>query len=236
MNLSITCLGCISCCPVINSEQNQVAVADGPTASLGFPSKDQAFVEKVEGQVNEAQKVEGQVGHEEKVEGQVSEELFNQGREMAGVSKFVNIVEFKPLETSIGERSYSPMIQGDDDRKNEEVAGRESPPPPPPPPPPPLLRIDPSILSPGFYGTAPCDPIYGDRLTSIEGQREPSPLPEINTEIRSAGFMNYVPENALNGVVIEYKTWKIVNKEPSRDIKILRNCESATVVGKNLWV
>ena len=247
MNFSITCLGCFSCCPGVNQQQSQAAVAYGPTASLGFPSNDQAFVEKVGGQVgheekveiqvNEVQKVKGQVDHEEKVEGQASEELFNQGREMAGVSKFVNIVELEQLKTSMGERSNSSITQGGDDGKNDEVAGRESPPPPPPPPPP-LLRIDLSILSPGFYGTAPCNPIYGDRLTTIEGQREPSPLPEINTEIRSAGFMNYVPENALNGVVIEYKTWTTETKHSS-ELKINNKETSAQLSSpgeESLWV
>ena len=208
MNLSITCL---NCCPIIFSNSEYRQGADAST-QYNENSTVTASLVYAEDQVNKMQ-TDG---------GQVSQSLFNQGQEVAEVSRFVNRVELEPLKTSMGERSNSPITQGGDDRKNDEVAGRESPPPPPP-----LLRIDPSILSPGFYGTAPYDPIYGDRLTSIEGQREPSPLPEINTEIRSAGFMNYVPEKKLkNGVVIEYKTWTTEMK-PSPELEINNNKTSA---------
>lgn len=219
MNFSITCLGC---CPIVILRSDFRQGADAST-QYNENSTVTASLVYAEDQVNKMQ-TDG---------GQVSQSLFNQGQEVAEVSRFVNRVELEPLKTSMGERSNSPITQGGDDRKNDEVAGRESPPPPPP-----LLRIDPSILSPGFYGTAPYNPIYGDRLTSIEGQREPSPLPEINTEIRSAGFMNYVPENTLNGVAIEYKTWTTETK-PSSELKINNNETSAKLSSpreESLWI
>lgn len=287
--INITCLGC---CPIVISDSEYRQVADD-FAQSNENSAVTASLVYAENQV-QMQKVKGQVGHEEKVEGQASEELFKQGREMAGVSKFVNIVELEQPKTSMGERSNSSITQGGDDGKNDEVAGRESPPPPPPPPrpidnndvnpvlslyesqinpeekgrpdsppppppprinypqsersvsPPPLPQGD--TMSQGFYSFGSADQTTGGRLDTIQVQNEKStlteelrgqsPLPEINTEIRSAGFMNYVPENALNGVVIEYKTWTTETK-PSSELKINNKETSAQLSSpgeESLWV
>ena len=216
-------LTCLSCCPIVisNSQSRQVADVTTQSGSDAFVTGSLVYAGN---QVNQMQKFEGQVGHEEEVEGQVSQNLLNQGREMAGVSKFVNIVELEQLKTSMVERSNSSITQGGDDGKNDEVAGRESPPPPPPPrnseeggqvPPhssllPPSVRLS-ELLSPGNDSplgdgiTVDLDARLNDSLRNLEGGRPdsppPPPPPRIDPSILSLspGFMGFGPRDPKTG-------------------------------------
>ena len=210
-------LTCLSCCPIVisNSQSRQVADVNTQSGSDAFVTGSLVYAGN---QVNQMQKFEGQA----------SEGLFNQGQEMAGVSRFVNRVELEQLKTSMVERSNSPIPENNtnlhssgfipfnstayytfrhernDNKMNQEngseYLGSESPPPPPPP----------------------------------REQRSSSPLPEINPKILSPGFMGFEPCDPKTGGRLNtfevLKPVEVTRTNPSNASQLIGGNES------ELWV
>ena len=190
-------LTCLSCCPIVisNSQSRQVADVTTQSGSDAFVTGSLVYAGN---QVNQMQKFEGQA----------SEGLFNQGQEMAGVSRFVNRVELEQLKTSMVERSNSSITQGGDDGKNDEVAGRESPPPPPPPPPPrpidnddvnPVLSLYESQINPEEKGRPDSPPPPPPRINYPQSERSVSPPPLPQGDTMSQGFYSFGSADQTTG-------------------------------------